>query len=186
MDIKQLWDSFNWIHWKGWHNSFIAKYQHLHYSVIGTTLLFLSIAFDSNFLPEALTSCLLTENPTPVNHFCSFLLVFSLGLICHKESTFSPIHENDTKWVRVTPRLFWHPDPGLIEQLTGLGPPTSSAVRECDSHLTKLHTAACHGVWWWRVLFTKHFQSPSGLFLLKATWLTLLCGRKWSCLSQIF
>lgn len=112
MDVKQLWESFNWIHWKGWHNSFIAKYQHLHYSVICTTLLFLSIAFDSNFFPEELASCLLTETPTPLNHFsCSFPLVFSLGLICHKESTFLPIHENYTKWVRVMPRTFWHPDP---------------------------------------------------------------------------
>lgn len=176
--------SFNWMHLKGRHHSFIAKYQHLHYSLIYTTLSLLFVARDSHFFPEDLFA------KWELNSFKRLLLLFASGFsfranlshrICifisswdlyqvgERRPGFSGIQAPKSEWA------------GLTQQLRSLGPPTSSAVGEWDPRLTKLHIAACHRVWQSRVLFTKHCWSPPRLFLLETMWLTLprTRARKW-------
>lgn len=121
---------------------------HLHNFVI------LFFAFDSRFFRK---SCLLTKNPTPLSLFSCPLLPWldptsSLGLIFH------PPNLHLYQFMRMI-QSGWECSPDLsgtlslssewtelAQQPQGLGPSTSSTVREWNSCLVKLAVAACHGL----------------------------------------
>lgn len=112
---------------------FIAKYQHVCYSVIYTTLLFCSLHLTS----FSRKSCLLRTQV-----FWASSLYFSsmtrTGFLCGAnlslwKSAFVSIHENGAKRMREKPRPFWHPEPeqwvnGPQSASPGPGPSTGSTI----------------------------------------------------------